>query len=225
MRILIIEDEKKIASFIQKGLKAEKYIVDIACDGEKGLFLADSNDYDLIILDIMLPGKDGISICREMRENGILTPILMLTARDGVFDKVQGLNSGADDYLTKPFAFEEFLARVRALIRRTGGSKSMTIKVADLQLNQLSHEVKRNGHKLMLTSKEYILLEYLMLNAGRVVTRAMLNEHVWDRNFDSFSNSIEVYINYLRKKIDHGFARPLLHTIYGTGYMLSETPP
>jgi len=225
MRILIIEDEKKIASFIQKGLKAEKYIVDIACDGEKGLFLADSNDYDLIILDIMLPGKDGISICREMRENGIVTPILMLTARDGVFDKVQGLNSGADDYLTKPFAFEEFLARVRALVRRTGGPKRMTLRVSDLELNQLSHEVKRNGKKLSLTTKEYVLLEYFMINADRVVTRTMLNEHVWNRDFDSFSNSVEVYINYLRKKIDVGFKRPLLHTIYGTGYMLSETPP
>ncbi|OGX23260.1 MAG: DNA-binding response regulator [Omnitrophica WOR_2 bacterium GWF2_38_59] len=225
MRILIVEDEKKIANFIQKGLKAEKYIVDVAYHGDEGLHLADANEYDLVILDIMLPGKDGIYICREMRKNGINTPILMLTARDSVSDKVQGLDSGADDYITKPFCFEEFLARIRALTRRNSHAKQMTLKIADLELDQLSHEVKRKGRKISLTSKEYALLEYFMLNVNRVVTRVMLTEHVWDRNFDSSSNSIEVYINYLRNKIDKDFDKPLLHTMYGTGYMLSETAP
>ncbi|MBU0468150.1 MAG: response regulator transcription factor [Candidatus Omnitrophica bacterium] len=225
MRILIVEDEKKIANFIQKGLKAEKYIVDVAYNGDEGLHLADANEYDLVILDIMLPGKDGIYICRELRKNGINTPILMLTARDSVSDKVQGLDSGADDYITKPFCFEEFLARIRALIRRNGQAKQTTLKIADLELDQLSHEVKRKEKKISLTSKEYALLEYFMLNVNRVVTRVMLTEHVWDRNFDSFSNSIEVYINYLRNKIDKDFDKPLLHTMYGTGYMLSEIAP
>lgn len=225
MRILIVEDEKKIANFIQKGLKAEKYIVDVSNNGDEALHLADSNDYDLVILDIMLPGKDGIFICKEIRKNGIKTPILMLTARDSVADKIQGLDSGADDYITKPFCFEEFLARVRALIRRNGQGKQTTLKIADLSLDQVSHEVKRNGKKISLTSKEYALLEYFMLNQNRVITRAMLTEHVWDRNFDSFSNSIEVYVNYVRNKIDKDFDKTVLHTLYGTGYMLSEIEP
>lgn len=222
MRILVIEDEKKIASFIERGLKEKSYSVDVAFDGDKGLFLAEINPYDLIVLDIMLPGKDGLFICRELRKKNINAPILMLTARDEVEDKVSGLDSGADDYLTKPFAFEEFLARVRALIRRKDKPKTTKLKVADLELDQLSHKVRRAGKEIELTSTEYALLEYMMLNADQVVTRTMISEHVWSEDFDSFSNVINVYINYLRNKIDAGFNRKLIHSIRGTGYILKE---
>jgi len=217
-----VEDEKKIANFIERGLKEEHYIVDIAYDGEKGLFLAEINAYDLIILDIMLPFKDGLSICRELRSKKIATPILMLTARDRVEDKVLGLDLGADDYLAKPFEFEELLARVRALLRRKETDKSTILKIADLELDQLTHKVKRAGREISLTSKEYTLLEYLMLNANQVVTRTMISEHVWNEDFDSFTNVIDVYIKYLRNKIDKDFKRQLIHTIRGTGYTLKE---
>ncbi len=220
MRILIIEDEKKLASFIRRGLKEKNYAVDAAYDGNEGFFLADSNPYDLIILDIMLPQKDGISICQELRKNKNETPILMLTARDEVEDKIDGLDAGADDYLTKPFAFGELLARVRALIRRKQSVKTTKIKVADLELNQLTHKVTRAGKSIELTSTEYSLLEYLMLNANQVVTRTMISEHVWNDDFDSFSNVINVYINYLRQKIDSDFEEKLIHSIRGTGYIL-----
>lgn len=222
MRILLVEDEEKIANFIERGLKEEHYIVDIAYDGEKGLFLAEINAYDLIILDIMLPFKDGLSICREIRSKKIATPILMLTARDRVEDKVLGLDLGADDYLAKPFAFEELLARVRALLRRKETDKSTILKIADLELDQLTHKVRRAGKEISLTSKEYALLEYLMLNANQVVTRTMISEHVWNEDFDSFTNVIDVYIKYLRNKIDKDFKRQLIHTIRGTGYTLKE---
>jgi DNA-binding response OmpR family regulator len=232
MRILIIEDEKKLASFIRRGLKEKNYAVDTAYDGNEGFFLADSNPYDLIILDIMLPQKDGIYICRELRKNKNETPILMLTARDEVEDKIGGLDAGADDYLTKPFAFGELLARVRALIRRKHSVKTTKIKVADLELDQLTHKVTRAGKPIELTSTEYALLEYLMLNANarmdiaqmfaanQVVTRTMISEHVWNDGFDSFSNVINVYINFLRRKIDSDFERKLIHSIRGTGYIL-----
>jgi len=225
MRILVIEDERKIASFIQRGLKEEKYAVDVAYDGEKGLYLADINEYDLIVLDILLPGKDGIYICRELRNEGSNTPILMLTARDKIEDKVSGLNVGADDYLTKPFAFDEFLARVRALLRRRGPEKTTLLKLGDLELDQLGHKVKRAGKDITLTSKEYALLEYLMLHARQVVTRTMISEHVWNEDFDTFTNVIDVYVRYLRNKIDKNFNKPLLHTVRGTGYILSDNPP
>jgi len=224
MRILLVEDEKRIASFIQRGLKEEKYAVDAAADGDKGLYLADINEYDLIILDIMLPGKDGIFICRELRKKNIDTPVLMLTARNTTEDKVAGLDVGADDYLTKPFAFEEFLARVRALLRRKNTKKTTKLKVCDLELDQLSHKVQRGGKVITLTSKEYALLEYLMIHSQQVITRTMISEHVWNEDFDSFTNVIDVYIRYLRNKIDKGFSKPLLHTIRGSGYMLSESP-
>lgn len=220
MRILIVEDEKKLAGFIRRGLKERNYAVDVAYDGNEGFFLADSNPYDLIILDIMLPQKDGISICQELRKNKNETPILMLTARDEVEDKIGGLDAGADDYLTKPFAFGELLARVRALIRRKHGAKTTKIKVADLELDQLTHKVARAGKSIELTSTEYSLLEYLMLNANQVVTRTMISEHVWSDDFDSFSNVINVYINYLRQKIDSNFEKKLIHSIRGTGYVL-----
>jgi heavy metal response regulator len=222
MHILVVEDEKKIASFICRGLKEQSYAVDIAHDGEEGLYLAEINTYDLLVLDVMLPKKDGIAICRELRRQQNNTPIILLTARDAVGDKVKGLDAGADDYLTKPFAFSEFLARVRALIRRKQNVTTTSLKVSDLELDQLTHQVKRGNQLFELTSTEYSLLEYLMLNAGQVVTRTMISEHVWNDDFDRFSNVINVYINYLRKKIDQGFDKKLIHSIRGTGYILKE---
>jgi heavy metal response regulator len=222
MHILVVEDEKKIASFICRGLKEKSYAVDVAHDGEEGLYLAEINTYDLIVLDVMLPKKDGISICRELRKQQNHTPIILLTARDAVDDKVKGLDAGADDYLTKPFAFSEFLARVRALIRRKQNVTTTSLKVADLELDQLTHQVKRGNRQIELTSTEYSLLEYLMLNAGQVVTRTMISEHVWNDDFDRFSNVINVYINYLRKKIDQDVDKKLIHSIRGTGYILKE---
>jgi DNA-binding response OmpR family regulator len=225
MRILLVEDEKKIASFLARSLREEKYAVDIAHDGDKGLALADLNEYDLIVLDIMLPGKDGIYICRELRHKKNDVPVLMLTARDTTYDKVIGLDSGADDYVVKPVALAEFLARVRSLLRRTRVEKKTVLSVADLELDQLSHKVRRAGTDIPVTSKEYALLEYLMLNAHQIVTRTMISEHVWNESFDTFTNVIEVYIRYLRNKIDKGFGTPLLRTVRGTGYMLTDATP
>jgi heavy metal response regulator len=222
MRILLIEDEKKVANFIERGLKEEYYAVDVVYDGENGIYMAEVNEYDLIILDIVLPVKDGISICKELRKKKIYVPILMLTVKDGVQDKVLGLDSGADDYVTKPFAFEELLARVRALLRRKNQNVTTVLKVADLELNQLTHEVKRAGKEIALTMKEYTLLEYLMLNTNQIVTRTMISEHVWNESFDSFTNVIDVYVNYLRNKIDKGFKKQLIHTVRGIGYVLKE---
>ena len=222
MRILVIEDEKKLASFIERGLKEKRYIVDVSCDGEDGLFKAEVNPYDLIVLDIMLPKKDGISICRELRKKKMDVPVLMLTARDSLTSKVSGLDAGADDYLTKPFSFAEFLARVRALLRRKKIGKVTTLSVGDLELNQLTHQVKRGSKEIILTSKEYALLEYLMVHANEVVTRTMISEHVWNEDFDSFSNVIDVYIKYLRNKIDNGFKKRLIRTLRGVGYTLKK---
>ena len=222
MRILVVEDEKKVASFIERGLKEKHYVVDVAHDGERGSFLADVNPYDLIILDVMLPQKDGWTLCKEIRRKQADVPVLMLTARDKVTDKVRGLEGGADDYLTKPFSFDEFLARVAALLRRKSIDKSAMLKVLDLELNQLKHTVKRGGKEITLTSKEYALLEYLMRHAGEVVTRTMISEHVWNEDFDSFSNVVDVYVNHLRNKIDKGYKKPLIHSIRGTGYILKE---
>jgi len=222
MRILIVEDEKKIAGFIKRGLKDEGHVVDMAHDGEEGHFLASTNDYDLIILDLMLPKMDGITICKKLREAKNPAPILMLTAKDGVKDKVLGLDSGADDYLTKPFAFEEFLARVRNLLKKKGSLAPTKFKVADLTLDLLTHKVTRADKEIGLTTKEYALLEYLMRNAGTVVTRTKISEHVWDIDFDTFTNTIDVYINYLRKKIDSGAKKKLIHTFRGRGYILKE---
>ena len=222
MRILLVEDEKKIASFIERGLIEQRYTVDVAYDGDEGLYLAEINPYDLVILDVMLPGKDGFTICQELRKKNNDVPILMLTARDDVRDKIYGLDSGADDYLTKPFAFGEFLARVRVLLRRQQTGKTTKLKVADLELDQLSHTVIRNGQEIELTSTEYALLEYLMIHAGQVVTRTMISEHVWDQDFDSYSNVINVYVNYVRKKVDTGFSQKLIHSVRGRGYMIKE---
>ena len=221
MRILVIEDEKKIASFIKRGLKEEGHMVDVAYDGEEGYRLSGENDYDLILLDIMLPKRDGISLCRQLRDDGATMPILMLTAKDSVQDKVTGLDSGADDYLTKPFAFEELLARIRALMRKHS-PLATKLQAGDLVLDMLSHRVTRAGKEILLTMKEYALLEYLMRNAGTVVTRTMITEHVWDIDFDTSTNVIDVYINYLRNKIDSGQQKKLIHTVRGRGYLLKD---
>ena len=224
VRILIIEDEKKIADFIKRGLKEEGYAVDTARDGEEGLFLATTNEYDAIVLDLMLPKMDGLSLCRRVREKDVSTPLIMLTAKDRVEDKVTGLDSGADDYLTKPFAFEELLARIRALLRKKDSRAAAQLQIADLELDLLTHKVTRQDKEISLTSKEFALLEYLMRNKGRVVTRTMISEHVWDINFDTDTNVIDVYINYVRNKIDHGYKKKLIHTIRGRGYILTDEP-
>jgi len=220
MRILIIEDEGKIAAFLKRGLKEEGYAVDVAADGEQGYFLASTQDYDLIILDLMLPGLDGLSLCRKLRAEGNEARILVLTVRDKVGDKVQGLNAGADDYLTKPFAFEELLARVRALLRKREAGPPTKLQVADLTMDLLAHKVLRSGREIELTAKEFALLEYLIRNVGIVATRTMIAEHVWDVNFDTFTNVIDVYMSYLRDKIDRDFPDKLIQTVRGRGYTI-----
>ena len=220
MRILVIEDEKKIADFIRRGLKEEGYATDVAYDGENGYFLAKTNDYDLILLDLMLPKIDGVTVCKRLKEERVASPIIMLTAKDTTREKVAGLDSGADDYLTKPFAFEELLARIRAVLRKRESKELTKLKVDDLELDLITHRVARAGKEIELTAKEYALLEYLMRNAGTVVTRTMISEHVWDIDFDTFTNVIDVYINYLRNKIDSNFKKKLIQTIRGRGYIL-----
>ena len=222
MRILVVEDEVKIAQFVKRGLKEEGYAVDVAIDGEEGHFMLSSNEYDAIILDLMLPKIDGLTLCRTLRKEGNQTPIIMLTAKDTVKDKVKGLDSGADDYLPKPFAFEELLARVRVLLRKKDGRVQTQLKVDDLVMDILTHKVTRADKEIDLTVKEYALLEYLMRNAGNIVTRTMISEHVWDINFDTFTNVIDVYINYLRNKIDSGFENKMIHTVRGKGYLLKK---
>ena len=220
MRILIVEDEKKISDFIRRGLKEEGYAVDTACDGEEGLFLANTNDYDLILLDLMLPKIDGLTLCRKLKKDGVKSPVIMLTAKDTIKDKVAGLDSGADDYLIKPFAFEELLARIRAILRKGESHLVNSLQLDDLVLDLVSHKVSRAAKEITLTAKEYALLEYLMRNSGSIVTRTMISEHVWDIDFDTFTNVIDVYINYLRNKIDAGHKKKLIHTIRGRGYIL-----
>ena len=222
MRILVVEDEKKVASFIKKGLEEEYYYVDIAYDGRTGLKLALSEDYDLMIFDIMLPYKDGVSLVKDVRNSNILTPILLLTAKLTLDDKVEGLDSGADDYLTKPFAFEELLARIRALLRRKENGKQLQLKVMDLMLDTQTHVVKRNNVEISLTPKEYSILEYLIRNKNKVISRTILTEHVYDYHFDTDSNVIDVHINKLRNKIDKGFDKQILHTIRGVGYTIKD---
>ena len=224
MRILVVEDEKKVGSFIKKGLEEENYAVDIAYDGEEGLTLAQINEYDLILLDIMLPRLDGMEVLRQIRRNGSNVPILMLTAKDSVGDIVSGLDGGSDDYLTKPFSFDELVARVRALLRRKAKEKTDLLTVGDLSLSTSTHRVKRGGREIELTAKEYALLEYFMRNPNRVLTRVLITEHVWDYHFDPSTNVVDVYVNYLRKKIDQGFEKKLIHTIRGSGYVMKEEP-
>jgi heavy metal response regulator len=220
MRILVVEDEKKVASFIQRGLEGEGFQIDIAGDGEEGVALACKNPYDLILMDVMLPKMDGLTAIRELRSAKIATPVLCLTAKDAVEDIVAGLDSGSDDYLTKPFAFAELLARVRALVRRGTQDRGADITYADLRLDPVAHKVWRAGKEIELTAKEYALLEYFIRNPEKTLTRNMIAEHVWDYTFDSFTNIIDVYVNYLRKKIDRDFTVKLVHTVRGVGYML-----
>jgi DNA-binding response OmpR family regulator len=220
MRILIVEDEKSLADIIKKGLQEEDYAVDVAYNGEDGLFMAKNEPSDLIILDIMLPIVDGMTILKRIRKAGVKTPVLMLTAKDTLTDKVSGLDSGADDYLTKPFLFEELLARIRALLRRHSETKSSIIEIGDLVINMATHEVKRKGRDVLLSAKEYVLLEFLAINRNKVLSRTVLTEHLYDYDFDLDSNVIDVFIHRIRSKIDRGFERKLIHTLRGSGYML-----
>lgn len=224
MRLLLVEDEPRVARFIAKGTREQGYAVDIASDGEEALYKASITEYDLIILDVMMPIKNGFQVCKEMRAQGIRQPVLMLTARDGIDDRVTGLDCGADDYLGKPFDFKELLARIRALLRRAKEVRPETLQIADLTVNTAGHTVSRAGLNITLTAKEYSLLEFFVLRAGTLVGRGDIAQHVWDENFDAFSNVIDVYVRRLRKKIDEGFSRPLIHTRRGEGYFFSADP-
>ena len=220
MRILVVEDEAKVASFIKRGLEEEHYAVDVASDGEEGVDMVDVYEYDLAILDIMLPKRDGLSVLSHIRKKNNSIPVILLTAKDMLEDKVKGLDMGADDYLTKPFAFEELLARIRALLRRGKPEESLKLVLDDLILDPVTHNVTRAGQEIPLTAKEYALLEYFMRNPERVLTRTMISEHVWNIKFDTYTNVIDVYISYLRNKIDKGHDKKLLHTVRGVGYMI-----
>jgi heavy metal response regulator len=220
MRILVVEDDPSVSGFILKGLREERYAVDLAIDGEAGFSMASLAPYDLIVLDIMLPKMNGVEVCRNLRATKNMTPILLLTARETVEDRVLGLDTGADDYLTKPFAFAELLARIRALLRRGQPSTPMQLMIADLELDPVTHKVWRGGKEVVLTNKEYTLLEYLLRNAGRVLTRTAITEHVWDIHYDSVTNIVDVHIKALRNKMDRDMAPQLIHTVRGVGYVL-----
>ena len=222
MRLLLIEDEEKVSRFIVKGLTAERFAVDVAAEGDKGLELAQAYNYDLIILDLMLPGLSGTEALRLIRRQNEHVPVLVLTARDAINDKVEHFEIGADDYLTKPFAFAELLVRVKALLRRGAISRPNTLRVADLEIDRLTQHVRRGGQRVELTGKEYALLEYLMTNAGRVLSRTMIIEHVWDQSFDGATNIVDVYVRHLRNKIDEPFERKLIRTVRGVGYAIGE---
>jgi two-component system copper resistance phosphate regulon response regulator CusR len=222
MRILLVEDEDKVARFVTLGLKAEKYAVDRARDGKTGLEYALLTPYDLLIVDLMLPVMTGTELIQRFRVKNAEVPVIVLTARDAVDDKVKNFEAGADDYLTKPFAFAELLIRIKALLRRGTANRSNVIQIGDLEIDRVKHQVKRNGVAVKLTSKEYGLLEYLAVNAGRVVSRTMIIEHVWDQSFEGFTNIVDVYIRQLRAKIDDPFKHKLIHTMRSMGYSLSE---
>ena len=224
MRVLVVEDDSKLASMLERSLREHGYAVDVATDGERALYQAAVNEYDAIVLDVGLPRRSGVEVSRALRARGMRVPILMLTARDAVDDRVAGLDAGADDYLTKPFALQELLARLRALLRRMPELLPTDLRVDDLVLDTRSRTVTRAGTPIALTTKEYGVLEYMARHAGRVVGRAELSDHVWDENHDPSSNVIEVYINRLRRKIDEGRARPLIHTRRGAGYLLGAVP-
>lgn len=225
MRILLVEDEPRMAQVVAKGLREHSYAVDVADDGNAALYQTSINDYDLILLDVLIPGPDGFEVCRELRARGDATPVLMLTARATVDDRITGLDAGADDYLTKPFAFRELLARVRALLRREPRIQGNVFELEDLVMDSASHRVSRASREIDLTAKEYALLEYLARRAGQLVSRAEIAEHVWDESFDPFSNAIEVYVNRLRRKIDEPHAVKLIHTRRGEGYILEARGP
>ena len=224
MRILVVEDDRKVASFIRKGLEEEGHAVEVAGDGAEAIErVADGSPWDLVVLDVMLPKRDGFSVLKTLREDGLTAPVLMLTARDAVGDRVTGLDLGADDYLTKPFAFEEFLARVRALLRRGATpTPSPVLRLADLSLDPATREVRRGSRRIELTAREYTLLEYFMRSPGRILSRPMLAQHVWGLDFDSESNVVDVYVGYLRRRIEAPGERKLLHTVRGVGYVLKD---
>ncbi|MGB7265328.1 MAG: response regulator transcription factor [Terracidiphilus sp.] len=220
MRILLIEDEPKVAGFVRRGLTAERYAVDIAADGKEGLELADAFPYDMIVLDLMLPGIEGREVLQRIRRKNTCVPVLVLTARDAIEDKVKLFDAGADDYLTKPFAFAELQVRTKALLRRGPVNRSSTLVIDDLELDRLTQHVRRAGHRIELTAKEYGLLEYLMLNPGRVLSRNMIIEHVWDQSFDGITNIVDVYVRHLRSKVDDGHDFKMIRTVRGAGYIL-----
>ncbi|MEI8073016.1 MAG: response regulator transcription factor [Candidatus Saccharibacteria bacterium] len=223
MKILLIEDEIKIANALKRGLKQERFSVEVTNDGEAGLNAAEIDDYDIVILDRMLPGIDGMDICKKLREGGDKTPIIMLTAKDQVSDRVAGLNAGADDYLVKPFAFEELLARLHALLRRPAEGADVVLKIDDLELNPAAYKVTRAGKNIRLSAKEFALLEYLIRNAGQIMSKEKIIDHVWEYDSDILPNTVEVFINYLRSKIDKPFKNnPLIHTSRGFGYYIGS---
>ncbi len=222
MRVLLIEDDKKIANALNKGLKEESYAVDIVSNGITGEEFAKTNEYDIIILDIMLPKQDGWSTCSNLRKANVLTPILMLTALNDVTDKIKGLDQGADDYLAKPFHFGELLARMRALIRRQSQSRTASIELYDVKLDLNTHTAYRNKKEIQLSTKEFALLELFMMNPGKILSRDFISEHLWDMNFDPRSNVIESFIKFLRQKIDKDFDKPLIHTVRGAGYIFQQ---
>ena len=225
VRLLVIEDNPKIAALIKKGLSEQGYAVDVAHSGHDGEFMAAGEAYDAVVLDLMLPDQDGLIVCRNLRRRGVHTPILMLTALSTTQDKVTGLDAGADDYLAKPFEFDELVARLRALLRRGQSHEASNLKFEDVELDLLKRTATRAGQKMKLTAKEFALLEYLMRNPNRVLSRTTIGEHVWDMNFEPDSNVIDVYVSMLRRRVDKGFDRPLIHTVIGAGYMLSADPP
>jgi two-component system, OmpR family, response regulator len=225
VRVLVVEDETKMAGLLQRGLQEEGYAVDVAGDGREALWLATENPYDAIVLDVMLPDLDGFEVCRKLRETGRWSPVLMLTARDAVHDRVAGLDAGADDYLTKPFSFAEFLARLRALFRRGTPDRPTVLENGDLILDPATRRVARDGRHVDLTAREFSLLEYLMRHPGEVLSRTRLIEHVWDFAFEGDSNVVDVYIRYLREKVDRPFGRDSIETVRGAGYRLREEPP
>ena len=220
MRILLIEDEQKVSSLVKRGLTAERYAVDVTVDGLEGLEFAEVYPYDLIILDLMLPRVTGADVLQRIRRKNVFVPVLILTARDSIDDKVKLFELGADDYLTKPFAFAELLVRVKALLRRGPVNRSSTLRIGDLELDRLTQQVKRGGRRVELTAKEYALLEYLMQNAERVLSRNMIIEHVWDQSFDGITNIVDVYVRHLRAKVDDGNLHKMIRTVRGTGYMI-----
>ena len=222
MRMLLVEDEKKVADFVARGLRAETYALDVAYDGTIGWEMASKWQYDLIILDLMLPGMNGAELLRRLRQNGGSAAVLVLTARDSTNDKVEIFEAGADDYLTKPFAFAELLVRVKALLRRPPVERSRVLRLADLEVDRLTQQVRRSGKRLELTAKEYALLEYLVANAGQVLSRTMIVEHVWDQSFENLTNIVDVYVRHLRTKVDDGFPTKLIHTVRGAGYSVSD---
>jgi DNA-binding response OmpR family regulator len=222
MRLLVIEDEKKVADFIARGLRAEHLAVDTAYDGQSGWNMASVYQYDLIILDLMLPGLSGTEILRRIRKVNACVPVLILTARDATEEKVQNFDAGADDYLTKPFAFAELVVRVKALLRRGPVNRSSTLRVCDLEVDRLTQQVKRGGHRIDLTAKEYALLEYLVAHPGRVLSRTMIVDHVWDQSFEGATNIVDVYVQHLRSKVDGPFPQKLIRTVRGVGYSVAE---